>query len=88
MRLSEGVQKSIKLLKFIKKSLHKEYPVSRIFKNDLNLTTTSFILVGQIEVERNTKENGAKIFDELMRLKVVPEFLDDVNTTVFKRLNR
>ena len=85
MKLSDGVQKSIKLLKFVKKSLHKEYQVSGISKNDLNLATT-FILVGRIKVETNTKENGAKIFDKFMRLKVVPKFLDDVNTTVCKKL--
>ena len=69
-------------------SLHKEYPASGIPDNNLNLAAISFILVGHIEAETETKENRAKIFDEIMRSKVAAEFLDDINRTVRQKLNR
>ena len=69
-------------------SLHKEYPVSGIPENNLNLAVISFILVGQIEAETETKQNRAEIFDKLMKSKMAAEFLDDVNRTVRQKLNR
>ena len=82
---SEIVRRCLKedqVVEIYEASLKKEYPVGGT-KDTLNMCTTSYLLVGNVEPEVRSN-----VFQELMKSKMASDFLDDINRVVREKLTQ